>query len=52
MAHFNLLVIGGDAAGMGAASQARRIDKSLSIGVLEKGEFISYAACGMPYYIS
>ncbi len=52
MPHFNLLVIGGDAAGMGAASQARRIDKSLSIGVLERGEFISYAACGMPYYIS
>lgn len=52
MTHFNLLVIGGDAAGMGAASQARRIDKSLSIGVLEKGEYISYAACGMPYYIS
>lgn len=52
MPHFNLLVIGGDAAGMGAASQARRIDKSLSIGVIEKGEFISYAACGMPYYIA
>lgn len=52
MPHFNILVIGGDAAGMGAASQARRLDKSLSIGVLEKGEFISYAACGMPYYIS
>ena len=52
MAHFNLLVIGGDAAGMAAASQARRTDKSLTIGVLEKGEFISYAACGMPYYIS
>lgn len=51
MPHYNLLVIGGDAAGMGAASQARRIDKDLSICVLEKGEFISYAACGMPYYI-
>lgn len=52
MPHFNLFVIGGDAAGMGAASQARRIDKSISIGVIEKGEFISYAACGMPYYVS
>ena len=52
MPHFNLFVIGGDAAGMGAASQARRIDQSISIGVIEKGEFISYAACGMPYYVS
>lgn len=52
MPHFNLLIIGGDAAGMGAASQARRIDKSISIAVLEKGEYVSYAACGMPYYIS
>lgn len=52
MKHFNLLVIGGDAAGMSAASQARRTDNDISIGVLERGEHVSYAACGMPYYIS
>lgn len=52
MSHFNLISIGGDAAGMGAASQARRIDRDMSIAVFEKNEFVSYAACGMPYYIS
>lgn len=50
--HFNLIVIGGDGAGMGAASQARRIDNNISIAVFEKGEFVSYAACGIPYLIS
>lgn len=52
MSHYNLISIGGDAAGMGAASQARRTDRDLSIAVFEKNEFVSYAACGMPYYIS
>ncbi len=52
MTHFNLIVIGGDGAGMGAASQARRINKDISIAVFEKGEHVSYAACGMPYFIS
>lgn len=52
MNHFNLIVIGGDGAGMGAASQARRANKDLSIAVFEKGEYVSYAACGIPYYLS
>jgi NADPH-dependent 2,4-dienoyl-CoA reductase/sulfur reductase-like enzyme len=52
MAHFNLIVIGGDGAGMGAASQARRMSKETSIAVFERGEHVSYAACGMPYFIS
>jgi len=52
MTHFNLIVIGGDGAGMGAASQARRTNKDMSIAVFERGEHVSYAACGMPYYIS
>ncbi len=50
--HYNLIIIGGDGAGMGAASQARRINENISIAVFEKGEFVSYAACGIPYYIS
>ena len=52
MNHLDLLVIGGDAAGMSAASQARRVSGALSIGVFDKGEFVSFASCGMPYYIS
>lgn len=46
-----LVVIGGNAAGLSAASQARRLDRSLEIAVYEKGPTISYAACGLPYYV-
>jgi len=46
-----LVVVGGVAAGLSAASRARRIDPHLEIVVLEKGDAISYAACGLPYYI-
>ena len=52
MNHLDLLVIGGDAAGMSAASQARRASSSISIGVFDRGEFVSFASCGIPYYIS
>ncbi|HOD16671.1 MAG TPA: FAD-dependent oxidoreductase [Spirochaetota bacterium] len=52
MKHYDILIIGGDAAGMSAASQARRTSETLSIGVFEKGPHVSYAACGMPYYIA
>ncbi|WP_254839576.1 FAD-dependent oxidoreductase [Natronomonas marina] len=45
------VVIGGDAAGMSAASKARREDPDLEIIVFEKGDWVSYAACGMPYYV-
>jgi NADPH-dependent 2,4-dienoyl-CoA reductase/sulfur reductase-like enzyme len=45
------VVIGGDAAGMSAASKARRENPDLDIIVFEKGEWVSYAACGMPYYV-
>ncbi|WP_030492124.1 FAD-dependent oxidoreductase [Micromonospora chokoriensis] len=49
-----LIVIGGDAAGMSAASQARRRrDRAdLEIVVFERGHFTSYSACGIPYWIS
>lgn len=46
-----LLVIGGVAAGLSAASRARRLDKNLEIIVFEKGATISYAACGLPYFV-
>ncbi len=46
-----LVVIGGDAGGMVAASQARRLRPDLDIVVLEMGEFTSYAACGIPYLV-
>ena len=46
-----LAVIGGDAAGMGAAAQARRLDPNLEIVALERGEYTSYSACGIPYVV-
>ncbi|MFV1991271.1 MAG: FAD/NAD(P)-binding oxidoreductase, partial [Acidimicrobiales bacterium] len=46
-----LLVIGGDAAGMGAASQARRLRPDLEIIALERGNWTSYSACGIPYFV-
>jgi NADPH-dependent 2,4-dienoyl-CoA reductase/sulfur reductase-like enzyme len=48
----NLVVIGGDAAGMSAASRARRHLPALDITVFEKTEDVSYSACGMPYNIA
>lgn len=49
-----LVVIGGDAAGMSAASQARRLKgpAELEIVAFERGHFTSYSACGIPYWVS
>lgn len=46
-----LVVIGGTAAGLSAASKAKRIQPDLEVRVFEKSGFISYGACGLPYYI-
>lgn len=46
-----LVVIGGDAAGMSAATNARRGRPDLEIVVVEKGPYTSYATCGIPYVI-
>jgi NADPH-dependent 2,4-dienoyl-CoA reductase/sulfur reductase-like enzyme len=46
-----LVVIGGDAGGMGAAATARRLRDDLDIVALEKGDYTSYSACGIPYLV-
>ncbi|MFC8669362.1 FAD-dependent oxidoreductase [Streptomyces sp. NPDC057199] len=48
-----LVVVGGDAAGMSAASQARRLKgpDELEIVAFERGHFTSYSACGIPYWV-
>lgn len=53
MAAERLVVIGGDAAGMSAASQARRLKgpEELEITVFERGHFTSFSACGIPYWV-
>jgi NADPH-dependent 2,4-dienoyl-CoA reductase/sulfur reductase-like enzyme len=48
----NFLIIGGDAAGMSAASRAKRRNPDMNVTVLEMTEDVSYSACGMPYNIA
>lgn len=47
-----LIVIGGVAAGMSAAAKAKRVNHEIEAVVYERGPYISYAACGMPYLIA
>ena len=47
-----LIIIGGDAAGMSAASRVRKLKPDMELLVFERSGFVSYAACGMPYLIS
>ncbi|MGY1712021.1 FAD-dependent oxidoreductase [Geodermatophilus sp. SYSU D00758] len=46
-----LVVVGGDAAGGSAASQARKRDPGLDVVMFERGRATSYSACGIPYWI-
>jgi NADPH-dependent 2,4-dienoyl-CoA reductase/sulfur reductase-like enzyme len=46
-----LAIVGGDAAGMSAASVARRRDGDLEIVAFERGRYTSYSACGIPYLL-
>ena len=45
------VIIGGVAGGATAAARLRRVDEMSEIILLEKGKYISYANCGLPYYI-
>ena len=45
------IIIGGVAGGATTAARIRRIDEKSEIILLEKGKYISYANCGLPYYI-
>lgn len=47
----NIVIIGGVAAGASAAARLRRLNESCRIVLLEKGENISYANCGLPYHL-
>ena len=46
------VIIGGDAAGMSAASKIKRMRPDAEVIVFEKGPYISYAACGIPYWLA
>ena len=47
-----ILIVGGVAAGATAAARARRISEEAGITLIERGPYISYANCGLPYFVS
>jgi NADPH-dependent 2,4-dienoyl-CoA reductase/sulfur reductase-like enzyme/rhodanese-related sulfurtransferase len=47
-----IVVVGGVAAGATAAARARRLDATASITIVEAGRYVSFANCGLPYFIS
>ena len=46
-----IVILGGVAGGATTAARLRRLDETAEIIILEKGSYISYANCGLPYYI-
>ncbi len=46
-----LVIVGGVAGGATAAARARRLDEKAEIVVFEKGEYVSFANCGLPYHV-
>lgn len=46
-----IVVVGGVAGGMSCAARARRLDESAEIIVMERGEHVSFANCGLPYHV-
>ena len=47
-----VIIVGGVAGGMSAATRLRRLNEHASITVLERGEYVSFANCGLPYHLS
>ncbi len=47
-----IVIIGGVAGGASAAAKARRVDESADIQIFERGPYISFANCGLPYFIA
>ena len=46
------LIVGGVAGGMSAATRLRRLKEDAEIIVFDKGPYVSFANCGLPYYLS
>ena len=47
-----IIIVGGVAGGASAAAKARRVDENAEIHVFERGPYISFANCGLPYFIA
>jgi NADPH-dependent 2,4-dienoyl-CoA reductase/sulfur reductase-like enzyme len=48
----DIVIVGGVAGGATAAARARRVNESANITIVERGGYVSYANCGLPYFIS
>ena len=46
-----VVIVGGVAGGATAAARIRRLDEDAKIVVFERSGFVSYANCGLPYYV-
>lgn len=46
-----VIIVGGVAGGASTATRLRRLMEDVEITVIEKGEYVSFANCGLPYYI-
>ena len=46
-----VVIVGGGAGGASAAARLRRLDETAQIVVLERSGYVSYANCGLPYYV-
>ena len=51
MIYIKVVIVGGVAGGASAAARLRRLNEQAEIVMLERGEFISFANCGLPYYV-
>src|SRR5271166_5876898 len=47
-----IVIVGGVAGGASAAAKARRVDENADIQIFERGPYISFANCGLPYFIA
>src|SRR5215510_7587819 len=47
-----IIIVGGVAGGASAAAKARRVDETAEIHIFERGPYISFANCGLPYFIA
>ena len=46
-----ILIVGGVAGGASAAARARRLSEESEIVIFDRGPFVSFANCGLPYYV-
>src|SRR5512138_786487 len=51
MSALRILIVGGVAGGASCAARLRRLDEDAEIIVFERGEYVSYANCGLPYHV-